>query len=451
MVDQFGSPNRVTLRVLALILACLICAPFLIHAQGAADSSQVRSRLGLTSLSLRDSSLHVTVRNIDITRFPLISIVFDVFDTANVPIAGIEKSDIAIAENGKPQDIVSLSTITSANRVPIDFVFLIDQTGSMGSKIEAVKQNIDDFTTRLASKGIDYRLGMIAFDDNVAERHWLTEDINQFKSWVGALEARGGGDVKENALEALRAATGMNFRSSANRCVVLVTDAPYHQYGEHGYGRTMYTTMTATSMLSRYDIRSFCIVPPTIVGYKVIADGTDGQVFDIAQPFSEILNRFVSTMTSLHTATYRSSSDLIPDSIKVELRVPGLNIVSRRAFSVLEVGRKLVVDNIQFATNQYTIEPVSQQGLDYLVRLMKARPSLKLRIEGFTDNVGDHQRNMMLSNQRAEAVKQYMVQRGIQGPRLYTIGYGETRPTATNDTEEGRRLNRRTEFIIMQK
>jgi OmpA-OmpF porin, OOP family len=82
---------------------------------------------------------------------------------------------------------------------------------------------------------------------------------------------------------------------------------------------------------------------------------------------------------------------------------------------------------------------------------MRARPSLKLRIEGFNDDVGDAQRNMWLSNQRAEAVRTYMAQRGIASSRLYTIGYGETRPTASNDTEEGRRLNRRTEFIIMQK
>jgi hypothetical protein len=233
--------------------------------------------------------------------------------------------------------------------------------------------------------------------------------------------------------------------------VVLVTDAPYHQYGEHGYGRTMYNTRTIANVLMRYEMRTFCIVSPAVLGYRMIAESTDGQVFDINQPFADILNEFVSTMTSLHTATYRSMADLIPDSIKVELQIPGTKIAVKKNFAVLEVGRKLVVDNIQFGTNQYTIESGSQQGLDYLVRLMRARPTLKLRIEGFTDNVGDHARNMRLSNQRADAVRTYMVQRGIAMNRLFTIGYGETRPTASNDTDEGRRLNRRTEFIIMQK
>lgn len=447
MIGLAAPHVRRVITMLALFAALWLCAPLKGGAQPVSDPGHN----GLTTILLRDSLLRVSVRNIDITRFPLISVVFDVFDSENHPVPGLQKSDIIIKENGQAQDIISLSTTTRTNRVPIDFVFLIDQTGSMGSKIEGVKQNIDEFTTRLTEKGIDYRLGLIVFDDNVAERHWLTDNIDEFKGWVGALDAHGGGDEKENALEALRAATGMNFRSSANRCVVLITDAPYHQYGEHGYGRTMYNTRTISTVLTRYEMRTFCIVSPAVLGYRMIAETTDGQVFDVNQPFADILNQFVSTMTSLHTATYKSMADLIPDSIKVELQIPGTKIAVKKNFAVLEVGRKLVVDNIQFATNQYTIEPGSQQGLDYLVRLMRARPTLKLRVEGFTDNVGDHARNMKLSSQRADAVRTYMAQHGIAVNRLFTIGYGETRPTASNDTEEGRRLNRRTEFIIMQK
>lgn len=444
--------NRRTLSILACLAAFWMLVPFALHGQpGGTDTSPKGGRIELTSITLLDTALRVAVRNIDITRFPLISVVFDVFDSQHNSVLGIEKSDILITENGAQKDVISLSAITRTNRVPIDFVFLIDQTGSMGSKIEGVKQNVDEFTTRLAAKGIDYRLGLIVFDDNVSERHWLTDDIAQFKGWIEGIVARGGGDTKENALEALRAATGMNFRQSANRCVVLITDAPYHQYGETGYGRTMYTTRSLLNVLNRYDLRTFCIIDPSIVGYKTIAESTGGQIFNIHQSFADILNKFVTTMTSLYTATYRSNADLIPDSIAIELKIPGAKVAVRKMLPVLEVGRKLVVDNIQFATNQHTIEPGAQQSLDYIVRLMKARPSLKLRVEGFTDDVGEHTLNMRLSNQRADAVKEYMVQRGITRDRLFTIGYGETRPTAANDTEEGRRLNRRTEFIIMQK
>ncbi len=417
-------------------------------ANAARSDDEIAQRLETTTIGLRDSSVELSVRNIDITKFPRVGIVFDVFNSDHAFVQGIRKSDILITENGVPQDVQSLSLITSQNRVPIDFVFLIDQTGSMGGHIDAVKQNIDDFTTRLAAKGIDYRLGLVVFDDRVASRHWLTDNLDEFKGWISEITAEGGGDVAENALEALRAATGMNFRSSANRCIVLITDAPFHQYGS---GRTMYTARTMRAVLNRYEMRTFCITSPEDKDYNILADGTGGQVFDINRPFAEILNRFVSTMTSLYTATYQSNADVIPDSIDVEISLKGTRLRSHKKFAVLDIGRKLIVDNVLFATNQYTLKSQSFPELDYLVRLMKARPTLKVKIEGHTDNVGSDEFNMKLSYQRAEAVREYMVKHGIARERLYTLGYGSTRPTATNDTEEGRRLNRRTEFIIVQK
>jgi hypothetical protein len=414
----------------------------------AGDSTRI-DRLEMATVIARDSSLRVAVRNIDISRFPLVSIIFDVQDGRNAFVDGLEEQDIIIRENDEPQEVISLAMITSDNRVPVDFVFAIDQTGSMGDKIDGVKANIDEFTTRLVAKGIDYRIGLIVFDDHVAQRYWLTDDLAKFKGWIGAIKADGGGDTKENALEALRASTGMNFRQSANRCIVLITDAPFHEYND-GTGRTMYTARSITALLSRFDTRTFAIVQPTIPGYRDIALSTGGQVFDVNRPFADILNQFVSTMTSLYTATYRSVADLIPDSILVELKLSN-GQVSRKRFAVLEIGRKLVVDNILFATGQSSIEAQSSQSLDYLVRLMKARPTLKLKIEGHTDDVGDEETNLKLSLARADAVRTYMVRRGIDRDRLFTIGYGKTRPSASNDSDVGRRLNRRTEFIIVQK
>lgn len=429
-------------------VAVALLTPSLLPAQGRLGDPPGRE---VTRIALRDSSLRLTVRNIDITRFPLISVVFDAMTADNFAVYGLERTDVQITENGREQNVVSLSMITRANRVPVDFVFLIDQTASMTDKIRGVKQNIDEFTTRLASRGIDYRLGLIVFDDNIAQRRWLTDDISEFKSWIDGITAGGGGDEKENALEALRAVTGMNFRSSANRCIVLVTDAPYHQYGEHGWGRTIYTAETMALLLSKRGIRTFCIVNPAVTGYHLISRATGGQLFDINQPFAEILNNFAVTMTSLYTVTYQSDIERLPDSIWVEVSIPGVATSARKGFALLEVGRKLVVDNIHFATNRYAIDVTSTRELDYLIRLMNARPSLKLKVEGHTDAIGDRDANVLLSQQRAEAVKRYMVRAGIGSDRLYTIGYGESRPTASNDSEEGKRLNRRTEFIILSR
>lgn len=438
------------LSFLALWFA--VSATLKLYAQpGTAADSVDKDQLKSTAVLTLDSTLRVEVRNIDITRFPYVGIIFDVFDKDYHFIDSLQKEHIVITENGINQNVLSLSLITSNNRVPIDFVFVIDHTGSMKDKIDAVKQNIDAFTTRLAAKGIDYRLGLVVFDDEVSSRHWMTDDLNEFKKWVNEIETSGGGDKKENALEALRAVTGMNFRSSANRVAILVTDAPYHRYNEDGYGRTRYTERTISVVLERQEIRVFSIVDPTIQGYHEISKRTDGRVFDINQPFANILNDFVETMTSLYNATYKSTAALIPDSIEVELRLSRSNKVSRKSFAVLEIGRKLVLDNIHFAYNRYDIEESSMPELDYLVNLMKARPTLRIKIEGHTDDAGDDVYNLRLSRLRAESVKLYMVRKGIASDRLFTIGYGESKPTAANDDDEGRRLNRRTEFIILQK
>lgn len=415
-------------------------------------SAEENQRIKSTAVLTVDSSLRVHVRNIDITRFPKVGIIFDVFDSNYRFIDTLRRRHISIQENGVDQEVIELALITSSNRIPVDFVFVIDHTGSMGAHIDAVKQNIDDFTTRLSAKGIDYRLGLIVFDDNVATRHWMTDNIEEFKGWVESIKAEGGGDKAENALEGLRAVTGMNFRSSANRVAVLVTDAPFHRYNDRkGFGRTRYTEETIGELLKREDIRVFNIVDPSIDGYWQISDLTGGRLFDIANPFADILNDFVATMTSLYTATYKSHSYLIPDSIEVELKIPTTGNVSRKSFSVLEVGRKLVLENINFSYNRYNIEEESEPELDYLVRLMLTRPKMHIKIEGHTDSIGDYHYNLNLSKRRAESVKAYMISKGIEPERLFTIGYGEARPTATNQTEDGRRANRRTEFVILQK
>jgi OOP family OmpA-OmpF porin len=71
--------------------------------------------------------------------------------------------------------------------------------------------------------------------------------------------------------------------------------------------------------------------------------------------------------------------------------------------------------------------------------------SVRIQISGHTDNVGNPQRNRALSQSRAEAVRAYLVEHGIDGSRVEAIGYGDTRPVASNDTEAGRQQNRRIE------
>ena len=117
----------------------------------------------------------------------------------------------------------------------------------------------------------------------------------------------------------------------------------------------------------------------------------------------------------------------------------------------IEIGSKVILNNIFFDTNKFDLKPESLAELQKLVDFLNLNTSLKIEISGHTDNVGNDQLNQTLSENRAKAVYQYLVENKIDPTRLQYKGYGKTQPIATNDTDEGRSQNRRTEFKIIAK
>jgi OOP family OmpA-OmpF porin len=103
---------------------------------------------------------------------------------------------------------------------------------------------------------------------------------------------------------------------------------------------------------------------------------------------------------------------------------------------------------VYFAFNKWNIKPVSFPLLDEVAQAMNDNPKIKVRIEGHTDSVGNDKRNMTLSQKRAEAVRTYLIKKGISPDRMEAKGFGETVPIADNRTKEGRDQNRRVEFFI---
>lgn len=107
------------------------------------------------------------------------------------------------------------------------------------------------------------------------------------------------------------------------------------------------------------------------------------------------------------------------------------------------------LDYVQFETGLSNLTEDSRYQLNDLVEILNQHPNIKIEIAGHTDNVGDDAANLTLSKDRANVVRNYLVEKGINGSRLVAAGYGETRPLESNDTEKGRASNRRTEFSII--
>ncbi len=116
----------------------------------------------------------------------------------------------------------------------------------------------------------------------------------------------------------------------------------------------------------------------------------------------------------------------------------------------IEKGAKVILNNIFFETGKATLTPQSRLELEKAIELLRVNPSMVIEIGGHTDNVGDDNYNMKLSHDRAKSVRDYMVNGGIVSARVQAKGYGELNPVATNDTEDGRKANRRTEFVIVE-
>jgi outer membrane protein OmpA-like peptidoglycan-associated protein len=149
-----------------------------------------------------------------------------------------------------------------------------------------------------------------------------------------------------------------------------------------------------------------------------------------------------------------SDGDGVPDATDRCPKEPGVpgrqGCPEPAAPPAKEAPLSLADQKIVFPVGVSEIQGEEARKLDEIAALLKSRPAVSVRIEGHTDNTGPEELNRSLSQERANAVRAYLIQRGIAGSRLEARGYGPSRPVASNDTPEGRSENRRVEFIVTQ-
>jgi OmpA-OmpF porin, OOP family len=113
-------------------------------------------------------------------------------------------------------------------------------------------------------------------------------------------------------------------------------------------------------------------------------------------------------------------------------------------------GETIVLNHLIFAQGKSAIDPKSYPGLDEVVQMLKENSRMEIRLEGHTDNVGNSKANMELSQSRVDAVKKYMVDKGIAKNRIETKAFGGSQPLANEMTPEARAKNRRVEMRILK-
>jgi len=143
-----------------------------------------------------------------------------------------------------------------------------------------------------------------------------------------------------------------------------------------------------------------------------------------------------------------SSEDYLPQTASVIVGAAG----TTRDFDLIKKGMKIAFRGINFETGKAVILPESYPILDEAAKILKENPTIRVEIGGHTDSRGSDVYNQKLSQQRAEAVRLYLIQNhSVEPNRLLAKGYGESQPVAPNDTEENMAQNRRVEFTILGK
>lgn len=160
----------------------------------------------------------------------------------------------------------------------------------------------------------------------------------------------------------------------------------------------------------------------------------------------------ISLPVSRNYALNVSKSKYLFYSDKIELQnsTPDKPFLVNIALKPIEVGESIVLKNIFFETGSAELKSESVAELTKLVQFMRRNAEVRIEISGHTDNVGSDAMNQKLSEERANAVADYLFNNGIDKQRVRSVGYGKTRPIDANDTEQGRANNRRTMFEIIK-
>jgi outer membrane protein OmpA-like peptidoglycan-associated protein len=189
-----------------------------------------------------------------------------------------------------------------------------------------------------------------------------------------------------------------------------------------------------------------------LVGKLSFMDATTGETasFVISDSTGKYTARLPEAKVygvEIHAAGYLYFLDVLDLSRASNQEMIHLNFYLRP----VEVGTKVVLENIYFETGKAVLRPESFDALDQVFRFLENNPSIRLEISGHTDNTGSLRINERLSRERARAVVDWLVGKGISPDMLVFEGYADTQPVATNDTAEGREKNRRVEFKVISK
>ena len=412
-------------------------------------------RIGQFSPDAANTAVQIT--RVDVSNPSLVKAYVHVVDSSGTYLSGAAAGnwkswwcDIReeIGTISRPVDNFTVREVTENDREPHAVALVMDHSGSMGEARARAVQNAAEALVG-AKKGED-RLAFIKYDSDVMVEVPVTDDPTMLRSGLGKDGLQGFGGMTAIG-DGISAGIEQVSQTSAERkAVIIFTD-----------GLDNSSTIPRDSVIAMAQ-RAGVIICAVDFGQntspdylKAVAGATGGSYYKIYQTseFDLVFEDIYRRLRNYYVLEYR------PTEYGIHRLVARL-CLDRDSVSTFasydntpDIGTVALL-NVFFDVAKADIKPESKPAVDNVYGLMTAVPTLKIELRGHTDSTnstGDPNYNVKLSQQRADAVRDALIRRGIDGGRIRAIGFGESMPVATNTTAEGRAQNRRTEFVIIEK
>lgn len=364
-----------------------------------------------------------------------------------------------IGEGGKVFDITDFEVreFSDKDGIPFEIALALDYSGSMGSNIKFLE---DAATTFIELKLPQDRIAIVKFDDTPKLVVPLTQNKADIITQYGKTGLAGFGGY--TALYAAGRMGGEQVTKSAGdnpRALILFTD-----------GDDNSSKVTATEL---YDFCRVNDIPVFAVAFGAVnrevlsglANGTGGRFYQTSDPqeLEAIFKDIYLSLRNYYLIRYRPprvdgkhivSIALNPPDSKAQVAATAVYETYGNNIAVTETGGTIVEDipnDVFFPYNSAELRLEALEIIRKYAARMQASKTMLLEVRGHTDSIGGDAYNDTLSLRRAVAVKDAFVEMGVEPDRIRARGLGRNMPVATNSTEEGRRRNRRTEFVILRK
>ncbi len=336
--------------------------------------------------------------------------------------------------------------------IPYEIALALDYSGTMGTNLKALEDGAAGF---IRLKRPQDRIAVVKFDNNPRVIVPATSSESELLASLGKGELKGFGGY--TALYGGAKLGGEQVAASPAdhpRALVLFTD------GEDNASTVSPLDLYTFSRNNGIPIFTIAFGAVNRDVLSEISSSTGGRFYQTytADELKSAFEDIYRSLRNYYLVTYRNPPQRIGKHIvSVKLNVPGGGgeIAGAGSYNTLKgtgpgpIRDTFTVRSIYFDYDRAELRPESNEVLQAIADRMREFPRLKFEIRGHTDGQGTPEHNQALSEARAEAVRKALIDLGVEEGRLRARGFGMSRPIATNATEEGRQMNRRTEFVVI--